>query len=282
MQSAPLSTCFPGSTADKYIASLVLMKYPYYCYFAGSLRIMYSVAATIREHSWIPKNVWGKPAEQVDVINGDRREDRRYHLQLELKWKLIRRRRVLDTGTGHTLDVSSGGILFDAGRHLPEGLNVELSIAWPVLLHNVAPMQLVAAGKIIRCNGRQVAIQTTQHEFRTTGIPAEQRSGHSGSSQNQNSQPSHALQRADAGRHRQTLSDPVRLFLWKERIEPGYLPRLPMTGSGTGGAVGGASSSTGFLGRRFRISLMNSSRALAYFGVPGLGSMVAHSSGVIS
>ncbi len=60
---------------------------------------------------------WGRPAGQVDVIDGDRRQDRRYHLQLELKWKLIRRRRVLDTGTGHTLDVSSGGILFDAGRH---------------------------------------------------------------------------------------------------------------------------------------------------------------------
>ena len=121
------------------------------------------------------KAFWGKPAGEGDAIGGDRRQDRRYQLQLDLKWKLIRRRRVLDTGTGQTVDVSSGGILFDAGRHLPEGLNVELSISWPVLLHNVAPMQLVATGKIVRCNGRQVAIQTTQHEFRTAGISAEQR-----------------------------------------------------------------------------------------------------------
>src|SRR6516162_6477338 len=127
---------------------------------------------------------WERHTPDGDSIAGDRRQDRRYQLQLELKWTLIRRRRVLDTGTGHTLDVSSGGILFDAGRHLPEGLNVELAIAWPVLLHNVAPMQLVASGKIIRCSGRQVAIKTTQHEFRTTGIPAENRSGHSGSSHN--------------------------------------------------------------------------------------------------
>jgi PilZ domain-containing protein len=116
---------------------------------------------------------WGKSAAEGDAINGDRRKDRRYQLQLDVKWTLIRRRRVLDTGVGHTVDVSSGGILFDAGRHLPEGLNVELSIAWPVLLHNVAPMQLVATGKIVRGNGRQVAIQTVQHEFRTTGIPSE-------------------------------------------------------------------------------------------------------------
>jgi hypothetical protein len=116
---------------------------------------------------------WGKPVSESDAIGGDRRQDRRYQLQLELKWKLIRRRRLLDTGAGRTIDISSGGIRFDAGRHLPEGLNVELAISWPVLLHNVAPMQLVATGKIVRCDGRQVAIQTVQHEFRTVGTASE-------------------------------------------------------------------------------------------------------------
>jgi hypothetical protein len=116
---------------------------------------------------------WGRPVAESDAIGGERRKDRRYHLQLELKWKLIRRRRLLDTGAGRTIDVSSGGIRFDAGRHLPEGLNVELSISWPVLLHNVAPMLLVATGKIVRCDGRQVAIRTVQHEFRTAGVSSE-------------------------------------------------------------------------------------------------------------
>ena len=118
---------------------------------------------------------WEKQGTGGEAIGGERRQDRRYELQLDVKWKLIRRRRVLDTGTGRTVDVSSGGILFDAGRHLPAGLNVELSITWPVLLHNVAPMQLVAAGRIVRSEGRKVAIQTAQHEFRTVGISAEQR-----------------------------------------------------------------------------------------------------------
>ena len=123
------------------------------------------------------------PAAQGDEIGGNRRQDRRYQLHLELKWKLIRRRRVLDTGTGRTVDVSSGGILFDAGRHLPEGLNVELSIAWPVRLHNVAPMQLVATGKIVRADGGRVAIQTMQHEFRTVGVPIEHRNVLAGATQ---------------------------------------------------------------------------------------------------
>jgi hypothetical protein len=118
---------------------------------------------------------WDKRSAETDTIAGDRRQDRRYQLRLDLKWKLIRRRRVLDSGTGQTVDLSSGGILFDAGRHLPEGLNVELSVTWPVLLHNVAPMQLVISGRIRRASGRLVAVQTVQHEFRTAGISAEHR-----------------------------------------------------------------------------------------------------------
>jgi hypothetical protein len=108
-------------------------------------------------------------------ISGDRRQHRRYALQLAVKWKLIRRRRVLDSGVGQTIDLSSGGILFNAGREMPEGLNVALSITWPVMLHKIAPLQLVAAGRIVRSNSSHVAIQMTTHEFRTVGTTADQR-----------------------------------------------------------------------------------------------------------
>jgi hypothetical protein len=102
-----------------------------------------------------------------EEIAGDRRSDRRYDITLELRWKLIRRRRVLDTGTGTTLDLSSGGILFESERQLPAGGSIELSISWPVLLHNVAPLQLVVTGRVVRASGRRAAIRMVQHEFRT-------------------------------------------------------------------------------------------------------------------
>jgi hypothetical protein len=102
-----------------------------------------------------------------EKIGGDRRGERRYELRLQVRWKLIRRRRVLDSGEGRTLDLSSGGILFDAGRPLPTGLNLELAVVWPVLLHNVAPLQLLVTGRIVRSEGNRVAVMTSQHEFRT-------------------------------------------------------------------------------------------------------------------
>ena len=114
-------------------------------------------------------------SNEREEIGGDRRSDRRYLIQLELRWKLIRRRRVLDTGTGATIDLSSGGILFDAGRELPPGMNVELSISWPVLLHNVAPLNLVVSGRIVRSAANRVAVRMNQHEFRTTKLSSEHR-----------------------------------------------------------------------------------------------------------
>jgi hypothetical protein len=119
---------------------------------------------------WDKRNVDGE-----QLIAGDRRQDRRYSLHLECRWKLIRRRRVLDTGAGTTADLSSGGLQFDAGRHLPEGLNVEVSIAWPVLLHNVAPLQLIVSGRIVRARGRMISVRSIQHEFRTMGLPPDHR-----------------------------------------------------------------------------------------------------------
>jgi hypothetical protein len=115
------------------------------------------------------------PEPKPEGIHGERRYDRRYDIALELRWKLVRRRKVLEAGAGTTIDLSSGGILFDAGKQLPVGLNVELSVAWPALLHNKAAMQLVVSGRIVRTHGSRIAVHMIQHEFRTVGIASDRR-----------------------------------------------------------------------------------------------------------
>jgi hypothetical protein len=117
-------------------------------------------------------STWDRETKAPEGIAGDRRVDRRYPLLLDLRWKLIHRKRVLDTGEGSTLDFSSGGVRFESGRTLPEGFDVELAIRWPVLLHNVAPMQLVVQGRIVRSRDGEIAVRMVQHEFRTVGMPA--------------------------------------------------------------------------------------------------------------
>jgi PilZ domain len=103
---------------------------------------------------------WRKSPERTERIGGDRRSDRRYNIALEVRWNLLRRIELLDSGTGRTVDLSSSGILFETGRKLPVGLKVHLSIAWAVLLHNTALMQLIVKGRIVRSDGARAAVQT--------------------------------------------------------------------------------------------------------------------------
>jgi hypothetical protein len=120
---------------------------------------------------------WKMPGneEVAERIGGERRQDRRYEMHLELRWRLIRRKRLLETGAGRTIDFSSGGVLFECGHDLPIGLNVELSVAWPMKLHNVSPLQLVVHGRVVRSGNGRAAIRTAQHEFRTAPAAPERR-----------------------------------------------------------------------------------------------------------
>jgi hypothetical protein len=100
-------------------------------------------------------------------ISGERRDARRYDVRLNLKWKLVRRRKTLDSGDGYTIDMSSSGMQIETGKPLPVGFQVDLSISWPVLLHMVSPLQLKVTGHVARSAEGRTAIRIAKHEFRT-------------------------------------------------------------------------------------------------------------------
>ncbi len=115
-------------------------------------------------------NDWEASPEENDRRAVDRRLNRRYDLRLDLRWKLVRRKKVVDQGTGATHDLSSGGVSFEAGRPLSHGLTAELSISWPALLDGVSPLQLVISGRVVRSDGGRIAIRIARHEFRILSL----------------------------------------------------------------------------------------------------------------
>ena len=157
--------------------------------------------------------------------------------------------------------LSSGGILIDAGRHLPAGSEHRIvgRVARP------APQRGGDATGRLRTRSSEprhtrIAMRMVQHEFRTAAGSAEHRG--------------------------LPPADPRAPFLISNAAlnsaasgNPSAAPRTAATSMTRRWRREEAPS---FFGRRSRRSLMNSSRALAYFGVPGLPSTVAHSSGVIS
>ena len=96
----------------------------------------------------------------------------RYPIALDVQYKLLRGGRVDQVGSGKTLNISSGGVLFETDQTLPAGGTVELAIKWPYLLREVCSLKLVMRGRVVRRDTRTkaTAVRAEHHEFRTAGI----------------------------------------------------------------------------------------------------------------
>jgi hypothetical protein len=100
--------------------------------------------------------------------HAEQRSNRRYDLQLKIEYVVIKNGRI-ERGNGRTLNISSRGVLFKTKRALPPQGPIELLLNWPVLLEGNCPLRLVLWGRIVRNDGRGIAIRFTGHEFRTVG-----------------------------------------------------------------------------------------------------------------
>ena len=107
-----------------------------------------------------------------NVNDGERRSRPRYSLEAALEW-VIQGRRVA-RGRGTTINLSSGGALFQSDQAVAEGVQIELAIAWPARLNDVAGLTLLVKGRTVRTQGKCAAVKILRREFRTrpvAGLP---------------------------------------------------------------------------------------------------------------
>ena len=93
----------------------------------------------------------------------------RFPIVREVRYKVMNSKGAVETGTGETINISSKGVLFKAQAPLPPGKRIELSISWPAQLDGKCGLRLVARGRIVRCEGTNVALEISKHEFRIAG-----------------------------------------------------------------------------------------------------------------
>jgi hypothetical protein len=100
----------------------------------------------------------------------DRRSSNRLPIERDVRYKVLGgKKTVKQTGTGKTLNMSSGGVLFTTETALPEGERVELAVSWPAQLNDELPLKLVAMGRLVRSGESQAAISIERYEFKTRG-----------------------------------------------------------------------------------------------------------------
>jgi hypothetical protein len=108
----------------------------------------------------------------VRLLDGrrvDPRAHRRYEISLSVDYRLLSKGRAERQGSGQILNLSTGGLCFRCADPLPADSSIELMMDWPFLLEGVCPLRLVMRGRIVRIDGRRVAVCAQHHEFRTVG-----------------------------------------------------------------------------------------------------------------
>ena len=97
----------------------------------------------------------------------ERRAKKRFVMEREIRYRVLEQDKIIAVGNGKTLNLSSNGVAFVTENELPPGAFIELSIAWPALLENRCPLQLIGFGRVLRSSGGTVAATLEQYEFRT-------------------------------------------------------------------------------------------------------------------
>jgi hypothetical protein len=105
----------------------------------------------------------------VTEAHTEQRAHPRYAITLDLKYKLLRRGRVVQFGPGRMLNISTGGILFETNDALPSSRSIELMIDWPFLFDGVCPIKLVIEAHIVRNEANRIAVSIQRHKFQKVG-----------------------------------------------------------------------------------------------------------------
>ena len=103
------------------------------------------------------------------LSSNERRESSRFPLREDLKYRLMQSKDETISGTGTTLNIGSGGILFTTEEMLPVGRTIELSVNWPARLDGTCALKFVAVGRVIRAEADRAAVRIERYQFKTRG-----------------------------------------------------------------------------------------------------------------
>ena len=105
--------------------------------------------------------------------DSDRRLHQRYSITLDVEYEVLDGTGLQCRGYGHTINISSGGILFDTQNRFTVGQRIELSIPWPCLLRGSVHLKSVFRGNVVRQGSRSQSrsiLTTLLGSMRNSGV----------------------------------------------------------------------------------------------------------------
>jgi len=104
----------------------------------------------------------------LERVQFDRRSKVRFPLKLRVNFKAMSRR-FPSAGVGWVVNISSSGVLVEYPHKVRTGARLELKIELPLRLDGLIPLQLVAMGRVVRCEESRFAVAVARCHYRTMG-----------------------------------------------------------------------------------------------------------------
>jgi hypothetical protein len=101
------------------------------------------------------------------LFPSERRSRQRFQLALAVEYRLLGKGE--RCGSGKTRNISSTGVLFEVADRQPFSGSIELIVSWPCVLDGACALKLLMKGRVVRNEGKGIAIESSQYEFRTAG-----------------------------------------------------------------------------------------------------------------
>lgn len=116
--------------------------------------------------------------DYIGISQVPQRAEERYHVRfpivLDVEYRFTKNK-VENRGRGRTLDISSGGLLFETDEALNEvefrrNESIKVTLHWPYMLDEKCALKLVVRGRFVRRQGNRIAVTIEQYKFRTAGL----------------------------------------------------------------------------------------------------------------
>lgn len=107
--------------------------------------------------------------QSTQLVSGERRAWPRYKYESEVRFEQQSGDGARHIGYGTTADFSRGCVRFQPEEKLEAGAELVLRMAWPELLQNVCPLEILVRGVITRVTDRGAILSIGSYELRTCG-----------------------------------------------------------------------------------------------------------------
>lgn len=95
-----------------------------------------------------------------------------FPVQADVEYRLKQGRRLVESGRTQSVTLSGSAVVLNSARRMPSGMEIELTMTWPVPKGSPASLVLCIKGRTAGGQGKRTRVEIGRYNFEARGDPA--------------------------------------------------------------------------------------------------------------